>query len=163
ACLLWDYESWEHASAKQVRLARASGALASLSVGLNSLGMYAALCGDFAAAGALTAEYDAVSEATGIHWYSASGLVQAAYQGRPDALTVISSSAAECVERGLGQGAQFAMWVKAIICNGLGRYDDALVAARFAAYEMELPNVTGWALTELIEAAVGAGRLEVAR
>jgi hypothetical protein len=30
--------------------------------------------------------------------------------------------------------------MKAIICNGLGRYADALAAAELAAYEMEIPK-----------------------
>jgi DNA-binding CsgD family transcriptional regulator len=163
ACMLWDCESWEILSTKQLRLARASGALASLSAALNSLGIYAAWCGDLGTAASLAAEYDAVSEATGIGWYSACGLLHAAYQGRPDALTIVSATAADCVDRGLGQGAQFAMWIKAIIGNGLGRHEDALVAAQLAAYDMDLPNVTGWALCELIEAAVRCWQPDLAR
>ena len=36
----------------------------------------------------------------------------------------------------------------------LGRYSDAFAAVELAAYEMEIPNGTGWALPELIDAAV---------
>ena len=53
--------------------------------------------------------------------------------------------------------------MKAIICNGLGRYADAQAAAELAAYEMEIPNGTGWALPELIEAAVRNRQPEVAQ
>src|SRR5262249_19124484 len=59
-------------------------------------------------------------------------------------------------------GAQFATWTKAIVCNGLGRYADALAAAELAAYEMEVPNGTGWALPEVIEAAVRNRQPDVA-
>jgi DNA-binding CsgD family transcriptional regulator len=163
ASLLWDWRSWDTLSAKHVQLARTSGALAPLSIALNGRGVYAAWCGDFAAATAIVAEYEAVNDATGIGWYSAGGLLQAAYQGRPEALALMSSSAESSARQGIGQGAQYARWTTAILCNGLGRYADALAAAELAAYEMETPNGTGWALPELIEAAVRARRPEVAR
>ena len=47
--------------------------------------------------------------------------------------------------------------------NGFGRYEEALAAAELAAYEMEIPNGTGWALPEVIEAAVRCRRQDVAR
>ena len=55
------------------------------------------------------------------------------------------------------------LWREAIVCNGLGRYGDALAAAELAAYEMEIPNGTGWALPEVIEAAVRNRQPQVAR
>jgi DNA-binding CsgD family transcriptional regulator len=125
-----------------------------LSIALNGRAAYAAWCGDFAAASALVAEFDAVNEAAGIGWYSAGGLLQAAYEGRQDALPSMSASAAQCARHGLGRGAQYASWTTAILCNGRGRYAEAMAAATLAADEMETPNGTGWALAELIEAAV---------
>ena len=163
ACHLWDWKSWERLSAKHVELARASGALAPLSIALSGRGVYAVWCGDFEESSAIVAEFNAVNEATGIGWYSACGLLRAAYQGRPEALALMEASHAESVERGVGQGAQFATWMKAIICNGLGRYADALAAAELAAYEMEIPNGTGWALVDVIEAAVRNREPQVAR
>jgi DNA-binding CsgD family transcriptional regulator len=163
ACTLWDWKSWDTLSAKHVELARASGALAPLSFALSGRGVYTAWCGDIEASIKQIAEFNAVNEATGIEWFSACGLMHAAYQGLPQALSFFEASHADCVERGLGQGAQFATWMKAIVCNGLGRYADALAAAQLAAYEMEIPNGTGWALPEVIEAAVRNRQPEVAR
>ena len=163
ACILWDWRSWDVLSAKHVELARASGALAALSIALNGRGMFTVWCGDVEATTALVAEYHAVNEAAGIGWHSACGLIQCAYQGRPEALTLMSASATDSASRGVGQGVQHARWTRAILCNGLGRYADALAAARDAAYEMEIPNGTGWALTELIEAAVRSGQFDTAR
>jgi len=154
ACVLWDWQSWEALSTRYVELARVSGALAPLSIALNGRAAYAAWCGDFEAATALAAEFDAVNEAAGIGWYSAGGLLQAAYQGRQDALALMSASADHCAQHGLGRGAQYATWTTAILCNGGGRYADAMAAAELAANDMEQPNGTGWALSELIEAAV---------
>ncbi len=163
ACHLWDWKSWERLSAKHVELARASGALAPLSIALSGRGVYAVWCGDIEESSAIIAEFDAVNEATGIGWYSACGLLHAAYLGRAEGVALMEASRAESVERGMGQGAQFATWVNAIICNGLGRYADALAAAELAAYEMEIPNGTGWALVEVIEAAVRNREPQVAR
>ncbi len=163
ARMLWDWSSWEALSAKHVEAARVSASLAPLSVALNGRAVYAAWCGDFDAATALDAEFNALIEATGIGWYSGGGLLQAAYQGRPDALTLMSAGAADCVERGSGRGAQYHTWTTAILCNGLGRYADALAAAKLAVDEMETPNGTAWALPELIEAAVRNRQMEVAR
>jgi DNA-binding CsgD family transcriptional regulator len=162
ACMLWDWQSWEALSAKHVHLARISGALAPLSIALNGRGVYAAWCGDFAAATAIVAEYNAVNDATGIGWYSAGGLLHAAYQGRPEALALMASSAEKSAQHSMGQGVQYATWTRAILCNGLGRYADAFAAAERAAYEMEIPNGTGWALPELIEAAVRSHQSQVA-
>ena len=164
AAVLWDWESWDTLSARHVELARVSGALAPLSIALNARGVVTAWHGDLEATAALVAEYDAVNEATGIGgWVSAGGLLLAAYQGRPEGLDLMSASVTASVERGVGHGAQHARWTTAILCNGLGRYAEALAAAERAAYEMEVPNGTGWALVELIEAAVRCRQTDVAR
>jgi DNA-binding CsgD family transcriptional regulator len=111
---------------------------------------------------AIIAEFDAVIEATGIGWFSSCGLLHAAYQGRPEALALFEASHAESIARGVGRGTQVATWVRAIACNGLGRYADAQAAAELAAYEMEIPNGTGWSLVEVIEAAARNRRPDVA-
>ena len=163
ASFLWDWRSWDVLSAKHIELARASGALAPLAIALHGRGLLASQCGDFATATALLAEYNAVNEATGAGWYSAGDLVHGAYQGRPEALELTVASAADSLESGAWYGAQLATWARAILCNGLGRYADALAAAEQAAYEMEIPNLTGWALPELIEAAVRNRQPDVAQ
>jgi DNA-binding CsgD family transcriptional regulator/tetratricopeptide (TPR) repeat protein len=160
---LWDWESWDRLNTKHVELARTSGALAPLSIALNGRGMFAAWWGDFDAATALNAEFNAISEAMGSGWYSVGVLLHAAYQGRPEALELMAVSEADSIERGAGHGLHIATWTRAILCNGLGRYADALAAAERAAYEMELPNGTGSALPEVIEAAVRSRRPDVAR
>ena len=163
AGVLWDWKSWEIVSAQHVALARASGALAALANALNYRAVVTAWYGDFDATTAIVAEYDALNEATGIRWWGRRGaLLLTAYQGRRDDLALMSAIVAESVERGVALAAQHALWTMAILCNGLGLYQDAVVAAERAAYELDLPNGTGWALVELIEAAVRSGQPEVA-
>ena len=158
AIVLWDWRGWDALSAKHVRVARESGALAALSIALSGRAVFTVWCGDVEATTALVAEYDAVIDATGIGWFSACRLSQLAYQGRPEALKVMKQGAANAAERGMGQGAQYARWTSSIVLNGLGRYQEALPVAELAAHEMEVPNGTAWALPEVIEAAVRSGQ-----
>jgi DNA-binding CsgD family transcriptional regulator len=156
AGLLWDIDNWVTLSARHVEIARASGALSPLSIALNGRGVVTAWCGDFEATTVISDEFAAISEVTGIRWYSAGALLQAAYAGRePEA------------GRGEAQDPMFAIFARAILFNGLGRYADALAAAEQAAYEFEGPNQiwlsSTWALPELIEAAVRSGKAGLAR
>ena len=52
----------------------------------------------------------------------------------------------------------YAHWAAAILDNGLGRYDEALAAARQASEDTPELYVSMWALPELIEAAVRTGQ-----
>jgi DNA-binding CsgD family transcriptional regulator len=158
AVLLWDWHSWEKLNTKYVRVAQASGALAPLSLALTGRGHFATLCGDFEAATALFAEYDAVHEATGIGWYSVGRLLLAAYQGRLEALNLIANS----TDSAAGPGVQSATWTRAVLCNALGRYSEALDAAEIAVTRPANPLRTAWALPEVIEAAVRCGKPDVA-
>jgi DNA-binding CsgD family transcriptional regulator len=54
-----------------------------------------------------------------------------------------------------------ATYAKAVICNGLGRYEEAREAARWAVERDDL-GFSGWALSELVEAAARSGRADVA-
>jgi DNA-binding CsgD family transcriptional regulator len=54
-----------------------------------------------------------------------------------------------------------AHWVAAVLCNGLGRYEEALAAARQASEHKHI-YVSAWALPELIEAAVRIGNPRMA-
>ena len=161
AALLWDWQSWGMIESRHVEVARARG-LAPLSIALNARGLFAAWCGDFDEATGLIAEHDAVNEATGIEWYSAGGLLHAAYLGRPEGLDLMTASAAASAERGWGTASQFAAWTRAILCNGLGRYADALAAAESPRTRWRSPG-TGWALVEMVEAAVRSRRPEAAQ
>jgi hypothetical protein len=68
----------------------------------------------------------------------------------------------EVVARGEGIGTTVAQWATALLFNGLGRYEDELVAARRAGerpQELAAPN---WGLTELIESAARSGAADLA-
>jgi DNA-binding CsgD family transcriptional regulator len=106
----------------------------------------------------MAAEADAVARATDSSVGPYGPLLLAAWQGR-DAETsaLIAGVTAEMAARGEGQWLTAAHWATAVLCNGLGRYDEALDAAgRGAAYPDELELAT-WSMAELIEAAARTG------
>ena len=90
--------------------------------------------GDLAAAASLVAEARSVAEATGsaLAPYGEVGL--AAVQGYEEqAEPLIQSCLDDVVARGEGVGLNMVHWARAVLCNGLGRYGEAVAAAREAA------------------------------
>ena len=133
ASALWDDDAWRAMLVRQVRLARDAGALDQLPILLAALGTAAAWSGDFAAAAALIAEADAVCEATGTRTAPFTAMLLAALRGdQAEAAPLIEATIAEATAGGQGIAVAYAHWVAAILHNGLGRYADALAAARQA-------------------------------
>jgi DNA-binding CsgD family transcriptional regulator len=157
AIVVWDYETWHTLSARQVQLARGAGALAVLPMALNSLAAALLWPGDFAAAAALIAEAETLTEATGSQLPPYSALAVAAWQGHEgEAMGLIEANMTGVMRRGEGMGLANMQWATAALYNGLSRYEDALAAARQAGeYPQELWSTL--VLPELIEAAVRSG------
>jgi DNA-binding CsgD family transcriptional regulator len=153
---LWDDEGWR-VTVKQVQLARDVGALDQLSFLLNRMAIETVRSGDFAAATMLIAEAHAVCEATGSRFAPVAGTMLAAFRGREaEAVPLIQSSIEQATAAGQGVSVTVAHWVTAVLYNGLGRYEEALAAARQAS-EHKHVYLSLWALPELIEAAARAG------
>jgi DNA-binding CsgD family transcriptional regulator len=164
AIAVWDIDSWVALSTRDVELARASGALAPLSIALNTRGNVAALCGDLETATSLAAEKAVVNEVTGIRLAATCDLPLAGYRGRPaEAEPLFAATTEDAMARGEGLAVQFANWSEAVLRNGLGRYAQALAVAEPATGETYQPLATAWVLPELIEAAVRTGRAALAR
>jgi len=159
AVTLWDFDGWDAVSSRQIELARDAGALGLLSIALNGQGMIAAWSGDFEVAEALSAEDDAVREATGTLISPYGAMLLAAFRGRDDESSVLADATIEdAVARGEGLGVQLARWATAVVDNGLGRYEEALTAATIASDETAGLFISTWALPELIEASVRTGQ-----
>jgi DNA-binding CsgD family transcriptional regulator len=161
AGLLWDYESWDLLSARNIGLAREAGALSVLPNALNTRAGVHLFAGELGHAASLADEVDAVNDATGssIAPYAALGL--AAFRGRePEASELIEAATKEVLRRGEGVGLTFVQWVSAVLYNGLGRYEDALVAAQQAGEDSHEMRFATWGLVELIEAAERSGKPE---
>jgi DNA-binding CsgD family transcriptional regulator len=158
AAWAWDYDTCLAAGLRQVQVARESGALEVLAVGLNVLGQAVTLGGDFPRAAELIAEADAVTEATGTSVAPYAALVRAGLRGvEAEALRVIDTTVAQATAGGQGTAVQYAHWSRAVLMNGLGRYEEALAAATEAADDTQELFVSMWSLGELVEAASRCG------
>jgi tetratricopeptide (TPR) repeat protein len=158
AAVVWDFETCLTVATRQVLVARAAGALAVLTVGVNVLGQVVALAGNFAEAASLRAKGEAVKEATGTHVAPYGTLVYAALRGREDeAIPLIEATIESATAEGQGTAVQYAHWARSVLFNGLGRYEEALAAAEQASDDTRELFVAAWALSERIEAAARTG------
>jgi DNA-binding CsgD family transcriptional regulator len=165
AAFLWDDESWDVLSARFVQLARDAGALSVLPFALRARSAVPLFAGDFAMAFSLLEEVVAVNEATGATSHAARyvWLAPVTFQGREaDAAPLIEASTREVVRRGDREGLRFIHWVTAVLDNGLGRYEEALVAAQQAGEDAHASWWRDWGLVELIEAAARSGKPDLA-
>jgi DNA-binding CsgD family transcriptional regulator len=160
---LWDEDSLRAIQVRQVRLARAVGALEQLPVDLAMLAQGDAQHGDFAGADSHIAESEAIAKAIGGSRHAAyAAMYLAALRGRQAEVTPLAEATLAAAEAGGHGGAVTAAhWAVAILHNGLGRYADALAAAEQAIREDSV-FVSSWALPELIEAASRSGNSHLA-
>jgi DNA-binding CsgD family transcriptional regulator len=163
AVMVWDYETCRGVAERGVQLARDAGALTVLAVSVNVLGQAVALGGEFATVATLATEADAVTEATGTRVAPYGALVLAGLRGREaEASKLIDATITEATAGGQGTAVQYAHWANSLLLNGLGRYGQALTAARAASDDTPELFVSAWATAELIEAATRSGELELA-
>ncbi|HLK78236.1 MAG TPA: AAA family ATPase [Streptosporangiaceae bacterium] len=155
---LWDDELWHLLATRGVRVARETGALSLLPNALNYLAALNVHSGAFGAAAELIAEVDSITEATGIPplRYATSTLL-VARGDQAQALSLLEWGWRNVTERGEGSALGLASWLQAWLHNSHGHYGEALAAARRAC-EHEDVMAYGWALAELIEAAVRDGQ-----
>ena len=155
---VWDFDDWDVLSQRLVALVRESGAVAALPLALTvRLGVHIQ-AGEPSAAAELQQEVEAVNQATGSHLAPYGALLYLAWQGAEHAgMALIEATVREVNSRGEGQGLAVAYYSRAVLLNGLGRYEDALRAARLgSSYRGDLA-FRNWTLPELIEAATRTG------
>jgi DNA-binding CsgD family transcriptional regulator len=159
---LWDDEAWHELATRAVRLAREAGALTVLPLDLEYRAGVHVHAGEFAAASALVEEADAITAATGNAPLRYTSLFLAAWRGEEtQALKLIEARARDATARGEGRAIGSAEYVTAVLYNGLGRYEAALVGAQRACEHEDLVYF-GWSLVELVEAGVRSGAHDVA-
>jgi DNA-binding CsgD family transcriptional regulator len=164
AGVIWDYENWDLLTAREERLAREAGALTVLPITLSIRAGVRALAGDVAEAGFLVDQVRVVTEASDNQRFPNAALLVAAFRGEErEARQLAEAITSDSSARGEGLALAVASWATAVLCNGLGRYEDAFRAATDA---LEDPNdlwYSGWAMVELIEAASRTGKPEQAQ
>jgi len=158
---LWEDDIWARLAIRHLRRAREAGALTTLPLALSQRITAHAFAGELAAGTSLIEEMHAVSEATGSHVPPYGPLALAAWRGREaEASKLIEAIVKDVVSRGEGLGVTVTHWARAVLYNGLGRYEDALAAAERASGHPEELAVFNWGLVELIVAAVRSGQTE---
>jgi DNA-binding CsgD family transcriptional regulator len=158
-----DDDRWEAVSARHLQLARETGALSELPLALNSRTYVLVFAGDLMSAATLAEETDAVKTAIGSNLAPYGALALAAFRGeRTVANELFKRTIDDVNQRGEGIGITIAQWARAVTNNGLGDYDEALIAAtRATDYDPDL-RMLAWPIVELIEAAARTGNTEVA-
>ncbi|MFL6097252.1 MAG: ATP-binding protein [Blastococcus sp.] len=160
AVQLWDDSQWDTLTRRQLDVARGAGALSVLPLALAGRAVFAVRCGDLSAASALVAERQWLAQAMDVEHPPASAAAAwlAAVQGRETvAEPLLREAAADATARGHGADLDLAHSARAVLLNGLGRYEEAMAAARVATAGPSELSAASWALAELVEAGVYAG------
>jgi len=160
---LWDDDSAYVLSQRHLQAARKAGMLSELPLALGSHTPILVFRGQLAEAAALAEEAGSVLAAAGIGEAPYGALVLMAWQGRAhEARELIDVTLGEATARGEGVGVAICAYSHAVLCNGLGEYDEALAAARVACADPAEMVAHNWALAELIESAARTGALDLA-
>jgi DNA-binding CsgD family transcriptional regulator len=161
---LWDDDGLRATCARQLDIVRDTGALAGAQTHLTALGTLAARSGDFAECESLMAESAAMAEATGAQVAPYNQMLVLALKGSAaEAQALIEATIGRRDELQQGLAVTVARWAASLLYNGLGRFDDALEAATAAAATPNEPFAAVWSLPEVVEAAVRADAMGVAR
>jgi DNA-binding CsgD family transcriptional regulator len=155
---LLDDSAWDAISAQAAREAEQAGDLSVLPYALNQRSLAVLHQGDLTAARTLAQQAEQLLRATGgapLPWGS---LLHAGWRGDERALRhLLDPARRDARQRGEGATLTAVSFAEAVLCNGLGRYDLALAAARDAARGKDL-GFTSPALAELVEAAARSGQ-----
>ena len=159
---VWDDEHARSLSHSSLELARETGTLSELALALSAHAPILVFCGDLAGAAAAVSETESVEESTGIRSAPYGALVLSAWRGGPrETVDLIETTEREAEARGEGIGVAISAYARAVLCNGLGRYEEALAAAASASEHREIV-AENWGLSELIEPATRTGRIDLA-
>ena len=158
AWMVWDYPSWDVLSDRQVTLASDAGALFALPLAFNMRAGVHVFAGEFTEAASMVAQAESVIEVTGNSLAPYGSLALAVFRGgEAQAARLIQTATDDVGRRGEGRALSLMDWADAVLCNSLGRYEEALAAAQRASEDSLAVQFTGWALVELVEAAVRSG------
>jgi DNA-binding CsgD family transcriptional regulator len=159
---VWDDEHALSLSRSSVQTARETGTLAELALALSAHTPVLVFCGDLATAAAMVSETESVEEVTGIRSAPYGALILSAWQGREiDTTRLIEATERDANARGEGIGLAICAYARAVVANGLGRYEEALDAAVTASEHREVV-AENWGLSEMIEPATRTGRTDLA-
>ena len=158
ALIVWDYDSWDVLSGRQVRLASDAGALIALPIAFNTRAGLHLFAGEFAEAASMVAQGESVIGATGSSIAPYGALALIVFRGQEaQAAHLIQTATDDAGRRGEGRALSYIGWAAAVLYNSLSRYEKALAAAQRASEDSPAVEFASWALVELVEAAVRSG------
>ena len=160
AVQLWDDELWSALCDRYVELGRQVGALSEIPLALTIRVYVHMFSGELGTAASLIGEMRVRDDASHSFMPLSCALHLSAMRGREAEFSALSHAASEASSGVRDGGSALSAVAKAILYNGLGRYQEALAAAQQVAVE-DLAT-ENWAMVERIEAAVRAGRREIA-
>jgi DNA-binding CsgD family transcriptional regulator len=160
---VYDEQTLDALSARILELVRETGVLAPLPMAASIRYTRALYVGDLTAAAVSVAEQDRLLEEIGGERSPAARVSLAAYRGSEREVAQLDEATTRhAVSRGYGIGLDALHWAKAVLGNGLCRYDEALAAAQPGAAHPPAMSVYSRILSELVEAAARYGQPEVA-
>jgi DNA-binding CsgD family transcriptional regulator len=163
AAFIWDYDTWDALTKRQVEEARAAGALSVLPLTLSTTAGVQLFAGRLLEAASLFEQAEAVADATDTRTARYAAVLVAAFGGcEREAKEFIDAAAMDFAERGEGMGVTLTRCATAVLYNGLARYDEAYIAAEHALEDPYELWFWPWATVELIEAASRTGRTAAA-
>ncbi|MEV6415241.1 AAA family ATPase [Kribbella sp. NPDC051718] len=154
---VWDFDGALELALRQDRLARQTGALVQLQFALNFRANLQCLTGELAVVAGLLEEDRQIAAASGNPQVAYGNLMLEAFRGNEATAThLIDTTIREATARDQGRMAAFATYGKAVLHNGLGRYDVALDAAR-QVFEQDVVGYGVLVVSEFAEAASRTG------
>ena len=159
AAFIWDYDTWELLTNRQVDVALASGALSVLPLTLSTTAGVQLFAGNLTEAEAHFARAEIVADATDTRTAAYAAVMIAAFRGYElEAREFMAAAAKDFAARGEGMGVTLTRCAEAALGNGLGQYEQAYLAAQLALEDPFELWFWPWATVELIEAATRTGR-----
>ncbi len=150
---LWDEKALHLLAARQVQLARDTGALGHLLFSLSFLARSHMLAGELTQAALIIDEAGVIAEATGNQALVNAPMILAAWRGQEArAAELMEASSEEAVLRGWTSH----NYAKSVLYNGLSQHE----AARTAAWEAFQPDPVGYGSLLVPELAEAASRTE---
>jgi DNA-binding CsgD family transcriptional regulator len=158
AVRLWDYAAFYSFATRSLQVVRDLGTLRMLPWQLDAVAFAHIWSGDLDTAASLLGEEQSVIEATGHGSTSWAVAALAALRGHEaEAKSTIAAAVEQARGRGQGLTIKSLQSAQATLCNGLGHYEEALIAAETATGQ-PFHTPSHLALGELIEAAVRCKR-----
>jgi len=163
AAAVWDDTRWEDLSNRQVELARASGSLSQIPLALNWRSCLHLFRGELEEASSGAALAGEALAQTGGRLTPWAAIALASMRGdAAHAVSTLDHARADATDRGEGISVTIVEWARALLYNGLGRYDEAFAAATQACDCPTRSAATAWGMVELVEASVRTGHRELA-